>query len=136
MLEPLPAVFNTKFFNAEKATYEEPNRPSTAQQLSVQTTISLAYHLGVIPAEHLDAVIDTMVADIAAHDYHLNVGIVGIKYLLPTLSLTGRGDVALMIAQARTPPSYIYMVEQGATTLWETWYSTRYSPGGRPGHPG
>ena len=42
----------------------------------------------------------------------------------------GRNDVALMIMQARTPPSYIYMVLQGATTLWETWYSTRYDPGG------
>merc|ERR1719460_2429139 len=38
------------------------------------------------------------------------------------------GDVALMIAQARTPPSYIYMVEQGATTLWETWTGTQYQP--------
>ena len=60
--------------------------------------------------------------------WHLNVGIVGIKFLLPTLSAAGRGDVALMIAQARTPPSYIYMVEQGATTLWETWTGTQYQP--------
>jgi hypothetical protein len=37
----------------------------------------------------------------------------------------GHPDIALMIAQARTPPSYIYMVEQGATTLWETWLSYR-----------
>lgn len=135
ILAPLPAAFNARLFDAANATYIEPGRSSNAQQLSVQTTISLAYQLGVIPDEHLDTVIDTLVADIAAHDYHLNVGIVGIKYLLPTLSQSGRGDVALMIAQARTPPSYIYMVEQGATTLWETWYSLRYSPGGRPDRP-
>ena len=39
--------------------------------------------------------INTLVADVAAHDWHLNVGIVGIKYVLPTLSRNGRGDVAL-----------------------------------------
>ena len=50
----------------------------------------------------------------------------GIKYLLKTLSKNGRGDVALMIMQQRTPPSYIYMVEQGATTMWETWTGTEY----------
>merc|ERR1719460_2392293 len=44
------------------------------------------------------------------------------------------GDVALMIAQARTPPSYIYMVEQGATTLWETWTGTQYVPAASRNH--
>ena len=35
------------------------------------------------------------------------------RYLLSTLSRNGRGDVALIISQQRTPPSYVYMVEQG-----------------------
>lgn len=133
-----------------KKTYNE-NR-NCNEYLGPQTMISLAYQLGVIPPADLDAVIGNLVADVAAHDYHLNVGIVGVKYLLPTLSQTGNGDVALMIAQARTPPSYIYMVEQvglaaaavplccgllglltcpavqGATTLWETWTGSRYAP--------
>merc|ERR1712139_731071 len=61
-------------------------------------------------------------------DWHLNVGIVGVKYLLPALSKLGRTDVALIISQTRSPPSYIYMVEQGATTLWETWTGSTYAP--------
>ena len=47
--------------------------------MSPQTTISLAWQLGVIPDEHRAAVIDTLVNDIVAHDFHLNVGIVGVK---------------------------------------------------------
>ena len=121
------ADFNKHFFNAANATYEEPGR-TCKEYLSTQTMISLASELGVIPAEHHDAVIQTLVDDIASHDWHLNCGIVGIKYLLKTLSKNGRGDVALMIMQQRTPPSYIYMVEQGATTMWETWTGTEYEP--------
>jgi hypothetical protein len=91
--------------------------------------------LGVIPEAHKEAVVQTLVDDVAAHGYHLNVGIVGAKFLFPTLAEAGRGDVALMVSQQKTVPGYVYMVEQGATTLWETWYSTRYVPGGSPSRP-
>lgn len=121
------ATFNAHFYDKAGKTYTEPGR-TCGEYLGPQTTISLAAELGLIPEADYDAVIDNLVADVAAHDWHLNVGIVGIKYLLPALSAAGRGDVALMIAQARTPPSYIYMVEQGATTLWETWTGSTYSP--------
>ena len=97
--------------------------------MSPQTTISLAWQLGVIPEAHKAAVIQTLVDDVASRGYHLNVGIIGAKFLFPTLAEAGRGDVALMVAQGRTAPSYGYMIEQGATTLWETWESTRYAPG-------
>ena len=132
ILAPLASAFNKRFFDASNATYREPAR-NYGGSLSPQTTISLAWHLGVIPADHRAAVIQTLVDDVAAHDYHLNVGIVGVKFLFATLSEAGRGDVALMIAQGKTAPSFGYMVEQGATTLWETWYSLRYAPGGSPG---
>jgi len=84
--------------------------------------------LGLVPEGDEEAVAKNLVDDIAANDWHLNVGIIGVKYLLPTLSKLGRTDVALMIAQQRSPPSYIYMVEQGATTMWETWTGTTYQP--------
>ena len=43
----------------------------------------------------------TYVSPQAARGYHLNVGIVGAKFLLPTLVEAGRGDVALMVSQQR-----------------------------------
>jgi hypothetical protein len=61
-----------------------------ARYLSPQTMISLAAHLGIIPAADFDAVMDTLVDDVASHGWHLNVGIVGIKYLLPALSAAGK----------------------------------------------
>ena len=50
----------------------------------------------------------------------MDVGVVGVKYLLPTISDAGRGDAGRGI-----PPSYIYMVEQGATTLWQQWTGSK-----------
>ena len=40
----------------------------------------------------------------------------------------GRVDVALQVAQVDTEPGWVYMVLQGATTLWETWTGSRYQP--------
>jgi alpha-L-rhamnosidase len=117
VLAPLPAAFNNLFFDEANATYREPNK-NYGGALSPQTTISLAWQLGVIPEAHKAAVVETLVDDLAAHGYHLNVGIVGAKFLLPTLVEAGRGDVALMVSQQKTAPSFVYMVEQGATTLW------------------
>jgi alpha-L-rhamnosidase len=123
VLAPLSAAFNSRFFDAKNSTYREPNR-HYGGALSPQTTISLAWQLGVIPEEHKAAVVQTLVDDVASRDYHLNVGIVGCKFLFPTLAEAGRGDVALMVHQGVTKPSYGYMIAQGATTLWETWSST------------
>ena len=126
------AAYNNRFYDPVGKMYTE--KRTCGEYLSPQTMISLSAALGVIPTADYDAVIDNLVADVAAHGWHLNVGIVGIKYLLPTLSAGGRGDVALMVAQAKTPPSYIYMVEQGATTLWENWVGTTYEPSGSRNH--
>ena len=38
----------------------------------------------------------------------MQVGIVGTKFLFPTLVEAGRGDVALMVAQVKTAPGYVY----------------------------
>ena len=53
-------------------------------------------------------------------------GIVGTKYLLPVLSQYGHHDVAMALASQTTFPSWGYMVEQTATTLWESWEGTQY----------
>jgi hypothetical protein len=54
-------------------------------------------------AEDYQAVIDTLVDDVAAHDWHLDVGIVGIKFLLPALSNAGRGWSLINQASKSSP---------------------------------
>jgi alpha-L-rhamnosidase len=52
---------------------------------------------------------------------HLAAGILGTKYLFPLLTRTGEAALAYDLAVQTTYPSWGYMVERGATTLWELW---------------
>jgi alpha-L-rhamnosidase len=52
---------------------------------------------------------------------HLTTGILGAKYVMELLARTGRSDLAYELATQTTYPSWGYMIEHGATTLWELW---------------
>ena len=122
------AAFVSQFFDKDNNVFRESGRPEGSEDLTLQTCIALASSLGVIPSDSASAVFANMVADIKSKGGHLDAGIVGIKELLPALTAGGRVDVALEIAQNPDEPGWVYMVKQGATTLWETWTGSRYSP--------
>jgi alpha-L-rhamnosidase len=77
--------------------------------------------LGLVPEDMKAKVLDVLIKDIEAHDYHLTTGIFGTKYLFQALSNAGRDDIAYRIANQRTFPGWGFMLEKGATTLWEHW---------------
>ena len=54
---------------------------------------------------------------------HLSTGFVGTGHLNNVLTETGHTDVAYTLLCQRTYPSWLYPVEQGATTIWERWNS-------------
>ena len=86
-----------------------------------QTANILPLWFGMTPADRQAAVLANLVRDIEKRDNHLSTGFLGTGYLLPLLTSRGRHDVAYRLATQRTYPSWGYMVEQGATTIWERW---------------
>jgi alpha-L-rhamnosidase len=56
---------------------------------------------------------------------HLATGFLGTPVLLPALAATGHLDVAYAVLLQRTPPSWLYQVLAGATTIWERWDALR-----------
>ena len=54
-------------------------------------------------------------------DWHLTTGFAGVGYLLPVLSSTGHSDVAYRLLAQQSAPSWRYMIDNGATTIWERW---------------
>ena len=43
------------------------------------------------------------------------------NWMMRELTRMGRGDVAFLLASNKTYPSYGYMIEKGATAIWELW---------------
>ena len=55
------------------------------------------------------------------HNGHLATGIFGTKMMYDVLREYGRNDLAYTIVNQKDFPGYGYMIENGATTLWEHW---------------
>jgi alpha-L-rhamnosidase len=86
-----------------------------------QTAYVLGLHLDLIPDELREAAAGHLVGAIGAAGGHLATGFVGVGYLLPALSSTGHTEVAYRLLSQRTFPSWRYMIDRGATTIWERW---------------
>ncbi|MFG1663853.1 family 78 glycoside hydrolase catalytic domain [Streptomyces sp. Y7] len=53
----------------------------------------------------------------------LSVGFLGVNVLAPVLSDEGRVDLAYKLLHQDASPSWLYSVNNGATTVWERWNS-------------
>jgi alpha-L-rhamnosidase len=112
-------AYNNKFFDRETAQYS--NNTVTANVLS------LCY--GMAPEGYADKVFDNIVKKTEGEfNSHVSVGLVGAQWLMRGLSDNGRVDLAYKIATNRDYPSWGYMVENGATTIWELWNGNTADP--------
>jgi alpha-L-rhamnosidase len=59
---------------------------------------------------------------------HISTGVIGTQWLLRWLTYNGRADIAYRLASNRTYPSWGYMAENGATTIWELWNGNTANP--------
>jgi len=59
---------------------------------------------------------------------HLSTGVIGTQFIMRTLSEMGRADLAYNMATKSTYPSWGYMIENGATTIWELWNGNTAHP--------
>ena len=78
------------------------------------------YH-GMLPPADLDAAYGILRNDMIAHDYALSTGIFSTKYLLEILTERGDAEIAGRVLTHKGFPGWYNMLDNGATTLWETW---------------
>lgn len=84
-----------------------------------QTAVSLIIHHRLYL--DLEPLKEQLLQTVQEHDYHHYCGMVGLRHLYYALDFCGLQDVALRIITAQGYPSYGKWIEEGATTLWETW---------------
>lgn len=105
------AALNDKYWDKKTGGYASNN----------QACNSFALFLGVVAKDRIPRVMDNLVKDVKAHNYHLTTGNLCTKYLMEMLTEHGHPEVAFRIATQETYPSWGFMLAKGATTLWERW---------------
>ena len=123
--ETVKTAFNKKFTNSAEAKYS--NNTCTANILA------LAFDL--VPAENREKIVDNLLQKILSeNDGHVGNGLIGGQWLMRTLSQSRHDDVAYKLATQNSYPSWGYMVEKGATTIWELWNGDTGDPGMNSGN--
>ena len=88
----------------------------------IQSVQAFALALDMLPETERAAALKQLVRDIdEKREGHLSTGIFGTRYLLEVLGREGRVETAYRMVNQRDFPGWGYMLEQGATTLWEHW---------------
>ena len=118
-------AFNREYYNPKTGDYAD----------GTQTANTLPLFLG-IATEKEGGAWGRLFDDIVyKHDSHLTTGIIGTKYIMELLTRNGNADLAYDIAIQTTYPSWGYMIENGATTLWELWQRREGSSMNSHNHP-
>ena len=78
------------------------------------------YH-GMLPPDDLDAAYAILRSDVIAHGHALSTGIFSTQYLLEILTARGDAELAGKVLTHKGFPGWYNMLDNGATTLWETW---------------
>jgi alpha-L-rhamnosidase len=91
-----------------------------------QTGAALGIAFGLAPDEAATAELgDALALRVHEAGDHLATGFLGTPLLLSALTTTGHLDVAYAVLLQRTPPSWLYTVLAGGTTIWERWDALR-----------
>ncbi|CAH0191732.1 hypothetical protein SRABI76_01789 [Microbacterium oxydans] len=80
-----------------------------------------ALSFGLIPEHLRPAAAQRLVELIRDAGTHLGTGFLSTGDLLPVLAETGHADVAYELLFQRSAPSWLHMIDKGATTVWEDW---------------
>jgi len=110
---------------------KNPNNSSSEglQELDTQVSYAVPLALGAFSpdnethaAKHLAAAIQRKNTDdegVARPEFSLMTGFIGTAWISKALSDHGYNDIAYQLLQQTSYPSWLYSVDQGATTIWE-----------------
>ncbi|HEU4609506.1 MAG TPA: alpha-L-rhamnosidase C-terminal domain-containing protein, partial [Chitinophagaceae bacterium] len=112
-------AFNERFLNKQRRYYS--NNTVTANLLPL--------YFGMVPQELEEAVFNSI--DKKIHDEnhdHISTGVIGTQWLMRGLSKFQKPELAFTLASNTSYPSWGYMAEHGATTIWELWNGNTANP--------
>ena len=131
--EMMTDAFNRRFLHVSEGSSPRPGHPlypdSTFYDNNTATANLLALAFGIVPDSLAGEVTKNVVrAIVEKSNLHVPCGVIGISWLLRTLSDRGYSDLAYALATQGSYPSWGYMVRNGATTIWELWNGDKADP--------
>ena len=88
---------------------------------NTQAGYAMALEFDLVPHELKEKTVSLMVEAIKAYDYRISTGIHTTERLMNQLSVNGYPDIAYKLLESHRFPSWMYSIDQGATTIWERW---------------
>ena len=99
---------------------------------TMQTPALFALRNGLVEGKVREKMIAQLRKNFADHGDCLQTGFLGTSILMPTLTACGLNDVAYTLLLQHKNPSWLYSVDNGATTVWERWNSYMIEKGMGP----
>lgn len=131
LFEKIRAAFQKKFVREDGFIAGADNSPSPFGQINnpnakssdgdTQTGYVLALHMNLLPKELRSKAAQRLAEKIEANHGLLGTGFLGTPYLLEELTKSGQSGLAYRLLLNTAYPSWGYLVEHGATTMWERW---------------
>ena len=104
----------------------------TAILNTMQTPALFALKNKLVDGKAKEDMIARLRQNFADHDNCLQTGFLGTSILMATLTENGMEDIAYELLFQRKNPSWLYSVDNGATTIWERWNSYMVDKGMGP----
>ena len=104
----------------------------TAILNTMQTPALFALRNRLVEGEAAENMKAALRENFAQHGNCLQTGFLGTSILMSTLTDNGMADIAYELLFQRKNPSWLYSVDNGATTMWERWNSYMLEKGMGP----
>ncbi len=127
-------AFNREYLTVGRGTSEVPGHvlypDSTFYGNNTVTANLLPLVFGMVDDPYVRSQVEGNItsAIITRNNGFIPCGIIGVAWLMHGLVEMGRGDIAWLLATAKEYPSWGYMAERGATTIWELWNGDTADP--------
>ena len=139
MYEKRKAFFNATFVNSEKKTVGigggrgggrgATPAPAEFKLADTQTSYAVALGMGLFSSENVPSMVKNLLDTVARENkdddgtlrptYSLMTGFIGTSWISKALSDQGQSEAAYRILENNRYPSWLYAIDQGATSIWE-----------------
>lgn len=107
--------------NVRRAWQREYLLPSGTVDGGTQANCVRALAFDLVPDAERAVVADQLAGLVRDAGTHLGTGFLSTPYLLPVLADNGYPDLAYELLMQDSEPSWLVMVDRGASTMWEAW---------------